>query len=121
MDTPAPAPPHPGKRFPVVWYALALAVIILFAIAPLLSVLIASAIAEANGCVLHEGGVNPCVIGGVDRGETLLTMFVLGWLMFLTLPAGAVAFLIWLVVLIIHRVLLSRTRQTRAELCPEWH
>ena len=96
------------KRFPVAWYAVVLVLVLLFAAAPIISVLVSSAIAEAHGCVLNEGGANPCVINGKDYGETLVTMFLLGWLMFLTLPAGALAFLLWLVVLIVHWVARSR-------------
>ena len=83
----------------------------LFAAAPLISVLIASSIAEAHGCMLDEGSVHPCVINGTDYGETLLTMAVLGWLMMFTLPVGAVALLVWLVVLIVHFV--NRSRPAR--------
>ena len=112
--TPAVPPTQNRKRFPFGWYALALALIILFTVAPLLSILLSSAIAEANGCVLNEGGANPCVIGGTDWGHTLATMFVLGWLMFLTLPVGALAFVIWLIVLVVHLVTRSRRRRARA-------
>jgi hypothetical protein len=111
-STPPPLQPtSPVKRFPFVWYALPLVLIILFAIAPVVSVLIAGAIAEAHGCVLNEGGSHPCIINGTDWGDTLLTMFVLGWLMLFTLPAGAVALLIWLVVLVVH--LITRSRAAR--------
>jgi hypothetical protein len=51
------------------------------------------------------------VINGVDRGQMLVTMFVLGWLMLVTLPAGAIACLIWAVILIVH--IASRRRNTR--------
>jgi len=33
----------------------------------------------------------------------LYTLGVMGWLMLVTLPGGAIAFAVWLVVLIIHR------------------
>lgn len=85
--------------------AVLLVVIILFAFAPLISVLISSWIASANDCVLNEGGVNPCVIGGIDYGETLTTMFVAGWFMFFTFPAGVAALLLWFIVLIFGWVL----------------
>lgn len=107
MDTSAPAR---SKRFPVLPYALVLALILLFALAPVISVVIAGGIANAYGCRLDEAGVHPCVIGGTDYGEMLEMMFVLGWLMLMTLPAGAIAFLIWVVVLITHAILRSRSR-----------
>ena len=112
--TPPPLPAAaPRKRFPFLWYALSLVLIILFATAPLISVLIAGSIAEAHGCVLNEGGSHPCIINGTDWGDTLLTMFVLGWLMLFTLPAGAFAFLIWLLVLVVH--LITRARAGRVD------
>jgi hypothetical protein len=114
-SSPPPLPPTlPAKRFPFVWYAIPLVLIILFATAPVISVLISGAIAEAHGCVLNEGGAHPCVINGTDWGSTLLTMFVLGWLMLFTLPAGAVALLIWLSVLVVHLITRSRAARTSA-------
>ncbi|MGI8820468.1 MAG: hypothetical protein ACR2ID_06345 [Chthoniobacterales bacterium] len=101
-----PLPPTTtiAKRFPTRLYALLLFLIAAVALAPFASILISDAIAGHYNCTLNEGGAHPCVIGGVDVGETLAVMFVLGWLMFLTVPLGAVAFLIWLVVLVIHRI-----------------
>jgi len=57
---------------------------------PLLGVLVASAVAGAFGCRLDEAGSYPCMVAGVDVGGLLSTLFVLGWLMLLTLPLGAV-------------------------------
>ena len=92
----------PRQRFPWIVYAVVLLLILCVTLAPLISVVIASAIAEAHGCTLNEGGAHPCVINGVDYGETLVTMFVLGWLMLVTIPGGAIACLIWGVILAAH-------------------
>ncbi len=94
--------PISPKRFATI-YSLLLGFIILFALAPIISVILSGWLASANGCMLDEGSTHPCVILGADRGELLYTMFVLGWFMFLTLPAGALAFVVWLVVLLVHR------------------
>ena len=91
------------KRFPTFAYVLVLGLIGLIALAPLLSVLLASWIANAAGCALDEGSSHPCMIGGKDRGELLYTMFVMGWFMFLTLPAGAMAFTAWTITFVLHR------------------
>ena len=93
-------PSRPKRNITIVMVVL-LAAIILFAFAPLISVLLSSWIASANDCVLNEGGVNPCIIGGVDYGATLTTMFVAGWFMFFTFPAGVAALLLWLAVLVV--------------------
>ena len=60
-------------------------------------------IANAHGCRVDEGSVHPCIINGQDYGQLLYTLGVLGWLMLVTIPAGAFAFAIWLVILILHR------------------
>jgi hypothetical protein len=71
---------------------------------PLMSVVIAGTVASWNGCTLHEGFVNPCVVNGRDVGETLYAMGVMGWFMLATLPLGAIAFVVWtLVWLWLHR------------------
>lgn len=85
----------------VVAFALSAAVILLAAFVPLISAFSAGAIANAYGCALDEGGVYPCLIGGIDYGETLSVMFVLGWLGLITLPFGALAAIVWCLVLVI--------------------
>jgi len=68
---------------------------------PVLSVAIAGSIASLNDCVVHEGYANPCVVFGIDIGEILYVMGVLGWLMLLSIPvgiAGIAGSLIWLIV-----------------------
>ena len=94
----------PNRRFPWILYLLALVVIFAFAFAPIGSVMLCGAIANAYGCKVDEGSVRPCIINGQDHGHLLYTLGVLGWLMLVTLPAGAVALMIWLIVLLLHRV-----------------
>ena len=72
--------------------------------APALSLVAAGLAATALGCQLDEGSVHPCLLGGVDLGNTLYAGAVLGWLMLVTWPGVLVAMLIWLVILV--RVLL---------------
>jgi hypothetical protein len=62
---------------------------------PLLSVALASGIASWNGCELHDGFRNPCIVNGADIGGTLYSMGVLGWFMLATIPLGIIAFLVW--------------------------
>ena len=40
------------------------------------------------------------MINGKDYGHLLYTLGVMGWLMLVTLPVGALAFMIWVIVLI---------------------
>jgi hypothetical protein len=83
---------------PFVWLGAAFVVIVLLAAMPVISALISGAIAGALGCQLNEGGAPPCPLMGVDLGEMLVVMFVLGWFAFVTLPLGAVALAVWLIV-----------------------
>ena len=97
-------PPLPvRKRFPWIAYWIVIALIILFAFAPMGSVVACGLIANANGCKVDEGSVHPCIINGQDYGHPLYTLGVLGWLMLVTLPAGVFALVIWLIILILHR------------------
>ena len=95
-------------RFGMKWYWIAWVAIAIFSVLPMVSGISAAAIAESNGCMLNEGSSNPCLIGGVDWGDTLYTMGVLTWLMFVTFPLGFGLFIIWLIVLVIHRLAWSR-------------
>jgi hypothetical protein len=98
-------PPLPGrKRFPWIWYLLALVAILAFAFAPIGSVMLCAGIANAYGCKVDEGSVHPCIINGHDYGELLYDLGVMGWFMLVTIPSGLVAFASWLIVLILHRV-----------------
>ena len=65
--------------------------------------MLCAAIANAYGCKVDEGSMHPCIINGQDHGQLLYTLGVLGWLMLVTLPAGLFAFVVWLIILILHR------------------
>src|SRR6266481_9702663 len=97
-------PPLPvQKRFPWTLYWIVLVLIVLVALAPVGSVVACGLIANAHGCRVDEGSVHPCVINGKDYGHLLYTLGVIGWLMLVTIPGGLFAFVIWLIVLILHR------------------
>jgi hypothetical protein len=93
---------------------LIIACIVLIGIAPIISTAIAGSIASANGCDLDEGSIHPCLINGVDYGEMLYTLGVMGWLMLASIPIAAGLFVIYLVVwgiiLIVKLVLKLRNR-----------
>ncbi len=94
----------PDKRFPWIWYLLALLVIGALAFARIGSVMLCGAIANAYGCKVDEGSVHPCIINGHDYGELLYSLGVMGWFMLVTIPGGLVAFVSWLIFLILHRI-----------------
>ncbi len=93
------------------WIVMAIVLVVILCViaAPIISVVIAGSIADAHGCVLNEGSINPCIVDGKDMGQTLYTMGMMGWLMIATIPAGGVALIIWLVVLVI--MLANRRRR----------
>jgi membrane-associated phospholipid phosphatase len=62
--------------------------VILYTVAPILSVCVVAVIAGVCGCKVDEGGPHPCIIFGMDIGPLLCQMGVLGWLMFVTVPSG---------------------------------
>ena len=92
------------RRFPWIWYVLALFVIGAFSFAPIGSVMLCAWIANTHGCKVDEGSVHPCIINGHDYGELLYQLGVMGWFMLVTIPGGLVAFASWLIFLILHRV-----------------
>jgi hypothetical protein len=98
----------PPRRFPWIVYWIFLVLIVVFAFAPVGSVMACAWIANTHGCKVDEGSVHPCVIGGKDYGHLLYSLGVLGWLMLVTLPAGLFAFVFWLIVLILHRATWQR-------------
>jgi hypothetical protein len=51
-----------------------------------------------------KGRAHPCIINGHDYGELLYSLGVMGWFMLVTIPGGLVAFVSWLIFLILHRV-----------------
>lgn len=90
-------PAFPWKLYLGVFLSIALV-----ALLPVLSVAIAGGIASLADCRLDEGNVHPCVILGADFGGLLYGMGVLGWLMLVTLPLGALAGFGWVLVWIGH-------------------
>ena len=74
---------------------------ILFALGPIIILLIGMTIAEINSCVVHEGYANSCIVLGIEMGDMLYATAVIPWFSFFTIPVGAVFFIIGLVWLII--------------------
>jgi hypothetical protein len=93
-------------------HVLILLVIVLFGAAPILSAVIAGSIASANGCELHEGFANPCVIAGRDYGQLLYNMGVMGWLALLTFPLAAFTVLSYLIALLVFYAVRRRKKSS---------
>ena len=94
-------------------HTLVVLLILVLGFSPFIGVAVAGSIANANGCTLHEGFVNPCIIDGVDRGEDLYTWFVLGWLGIATVPLGLMVAGAYIVIVLVVW-LIRRSRRNRA-------
>ncbi len=82
-------------------HGLILLAIFLIGFGPLLLALTAGAFASINGCTLHEGFVNPCVVMGIDFGERLYAMGVMAWITLVSLPVAFVMLGIYLTVVFV--------------------
>jgi hypothetical protein len=78
-----------------------LALIVLFALAPIISLVFAGSVASFAGCQLDEGSVHPCVLMGLDFGALLYAMGVAGWLALMTVPLAGIALGVWIVAAVI--------------------
>ena len=103
--------PPARRRFPWLWYGLALGLLLVVTLFPIPLLLFVSWFAEANGCTVNEGGIHPCFVNGRDWGTTLAAMGMSGWLLIATLPLLALGLAVWLLVLVIH--LLARSGKPR--------
>jgi hypothetical protein len=77
--------------------------IALYSVAPILCILISSAVATAAGSQLDESGAHPTYVLGVDVGEILSAMFVCGWFTMVTVPTGLIAMLVFTVIWVVRR------------------
>lgn len=97
----------------ILLHGLVILAILILAFSPLISAMIAGAIANQYGCDLDEGSIHPCVVNGQDIGDTLYTLGVLGWLALGTIPLGLLviaAYLVAVAIFYLARWLLRRRR-----------
>ncbi|MCC6457133.1 MAG: hypothetical protein IT328_19420 [Caldilineaceae bacterium] len=97
----------------VLIHTFVIILILLLGASPLIVALAAGTIADANGCELHEGFVNPCIINGKDWGQDLYTMGMLGFFAIGTLPIGVGAAGVYLLIVVII-ALVRRVRRPKA-------
>jgi putative solute:sodium symporter small subunit len=97
-----------APRFPMAIYWWLLGLIVLIGILPLLTTLFAVGIAEANGCTISESVLTPCMIGGADWGYWLQFGGISAFYLLLSFPLAFLIFIVWLIVLLIHRGIFRR-------------
>jgi hypothetical protein len=86
-----------AARGPYFWLSAVCASLMAIGVVPIVSLFLALGVASALGCAVSEGGTLPCSVMGVDLGDTLPMMAMIGWLGVFTLPLGAAALAVWLV------------------------
>jgi len=98
------------RRFPWLVYWILFGLIAILAVLPVFTTVIAAAIANAYGCNINEGIKSACMINGQDWGDWLQFGGMSFLYIFLTFPLAFVLFIIWLVVLLIHRARFGRVK-----------
>lgn len=100
MTAPAPAMP---RRFPWAVYWILFAVIGLIAMLPLFTFFLSIALTDAYNCNISESVRSVCEIGGTDMSEWLQVGMFSFLYLFVSWPVAFVLFVVWLIVLLIHR------------------
>ncbi len=78
------------------WF-IGYALILGWMVLPFLPVMACAAIASLNDCVVHEGNATSCVVMGLELGEALYFLGMMGWFGLFTLPSGALAAIVFTV------------------------
>jgi hypothetical protein len=92
-------------------FVILLILVLLVALGPALIAVASQEIAEVViGCQVDLNRVIPCVIGGKDYGQTFYDLGFLIWYSYLSIPAGGVLLVIWLVAAVI-AFIVSRARE----------
>jgi len=78
-----------------------MAVALLVCLAPLLSMAAAEFIAQIYGCKVDLTAAHPCMVNGRDIGHTLLTLGMMGYFLFATMPAVVGIVVAWVLVEVI--------------------
>ncbi len=75
-----------------------MAVLLFLCLLPLMSMAVAEFIAQLYGCKLDLASVHPCIVGGRDIGQDLLTLGMMGYFLFATMPGVVAIIAIWIIV-----------------------
>lgn len=70
-------------------------IIALIALFPLMSVFLASLLGWCLGCSVNEAGTAECIRWGFNFGETLATMFIMGWALIYSIPLSILLLIVW--------------------------
>ena len=87
-------------------------VIVSWTVFPIVCALIATVVSALCGCTVNEAASTPCVVFGVDIGNALHTLGVMGWLGVVTLPTGGAAFALYTILILAQRRISQRRKQS---------
>lgn len=68
-----------------------------FTLIPVAFVYLSTILSDALGCKVNEADSTACIVGGIDIGNFLYSLFVSGWLGIITFPIGSLATIIFFV------------------------
>ena len=66
--------------------------------------------------LVNESSPTPCVVLGVDIGKALYTLGVMGWLGFVTVPSGGIAFVLYTIFVVVESLISRRKRPSMPHL-----
>lgn len=89
-------------HFPWWGYGQALAVITIFAMAPLTGALFANLLAVISGCQLVESDYASCLFFGMDWGVALFALSLVTRFTLITFPMATGALIVWIGIFTIH-------------------
>ena len=75
-----------------------MAVLLFLCLLPMMSMAAAEFIAQLYGCKFDLASVHPCMVGGRDIGQDLLTLGMMGYFLFVTMPGVVAVIAIWIIV-----------------------
>ncbi|HEY8247458.1 MAG TPA: hypothetical protein VIG38_09285 [Hyphomicrobium sp.] len=75
-----------------------MAVLLFLCLLPMMSMAVAEFIAQLYGCKLDLASVHPCIVGGRDIGQDLLTLGMMGYFLFVTMPGVVAVIAVWIIV-----------------------
>ena len=98
----------------ILFHGFVILAILLFAIGPFIGVAYAGSLAGKYGCQLDEGSAHPCLVNGVDRGDDLYALGMLGWLGLVTIPLGMAVLAVYLLLVLVFSLARRKRRKGTA-------
>lgn len=98
------------RRFPWLAYWLLFGLIAVIGLLPFITMMASIVLAGAYDCNINESIASVCEIGGTDMGTWLQAGMFSIFYFILSLPLAFVLFVVWLIVLLVHRSRFSKVK-----------